>query len=219
MGHQTDQYDVFLSYHWRDHDAVERIAAGLDTRGLRVFFDRWYLTPGLPWPQTLEHALERCRAVAICVGPEGMGPWQMREHFLALDRQIDREKRGETFPVIPVLLPGADPPLGLLKLNTWVTLRAGGDDALALEAIARTIRGLPPGPDEVVRVLASICPYRGLQVFREEDAPFFFGREAFTDRLVEEIRAQTVHRRCRRFGQRQILGGAGRSRPAPAQKR
>jgi WD40 repeat protein len=188
MEHQTAPYDVFLSYHWRDHDAAERLARTLDTRELRVFLDRWYLTPGLPWPQALEQALERCRAVVICVGPEGMGPWQMREHFLALDRQVREERRGVTFPVIPVLLPGADPPLGLLKLNTWVTLRAGVDDVNALEAIARAARGLPAGKDEVVRARPAICPYRGLQAFREEDAPFFFGREAFSDRLVEEIR-------------------------------
>lgn len=30
-------------------------------------------------------------------------------------------------------------------------------------------------------------PYRGLLAFREQDAPFFFGREAFADRLVEEV--------------------------------
>lgn len=28
------------------------------------------------------------------------------------------------------------------------------------------------------------CPYRGLFAFREEDAPFFFGRETFTEQLV-----------------------------------
>jgi hypothetical protein len=88
MEPQTAPRDVFLSYHWRDHDAAERLARTLDTRGLRVFLDRWYLTPGLLWPQALEKALEQCQAVVICVGPEGMGPWQMREHFLALDRQI-----------------------------------------------------------------------------------------------------------------------------------
>ena len=31
------------------------------------------------------------------------------------------------------------------------------------------------------------CPYRGLFAFREEDAPFFFGRETFTDRLVDAL--------------------------------
>ena len=33
-------------------------------------------------------------------------------------------------------------------------------------------------------------PYRGLYAFREQDAPFFFGREAFTDLLLE-----TLHKR------------------------
>jgi WD40 repeat protein/DNA-binding SARP family transcriptional activator len=31
------------------------------------------------------------------------------------------------------------------------------------------------------------CPYRGLSAFREEDAPFFFGRETFTGELVERV--------------------------------
>ncbi len=188
MEPQAAPCDVFLSYHWRDHDAVERLARALDTRGLRVFLDRWNLTPGLPWPQALEQALEQCRAVVICVGPEGMGPWQMREQFLALDRQSREERRGLTFPVIPLLLPGADPPLGFLKINTWIDLRTRVDDALALEGLARAARGLPPGPDEVAKARAAVCPYRGLQAFREEDAPFFFGREAFTERLVDEVR-------------------------------
>jgi hypothetical protein len=33
----------------------------------------------------------------------------------------------------------------------------------------------------------SDCPYRGLLAFREEDEPLFFGREEFTDRLVEAV--------------------------------
>ena len=86
-----------------------------------VFLDRWYLAPGRPWPQALEEALHTCRAVAVFLGPAGMGPWQQREHYLALDRQA----ASATFPVIPVLLPGADPALGFLGLNTWVDLRDG----------------------------------------------------------------------------------------------
>ena len=31
------------------------------------------------------------------------------------------------------------------------------------------------------------CPYRGLHAFREQDAPFFFGREVFTERLVDAL--------------------------------
>jgi WD40 repeat protein/energy-coupling factor transporter ATP-binding protein EcfA2 len=36
------------------------------------------------------------------------------------------------------------------------------------------------------------CPYRGLFTFREEDAPFFFGREAFTDRLVAAVEEKSL---------------------------
>jgi len=36
------------------------------------------------------------------------------------------------------------------------------------------------------------CPYRGLAAFQEADAPFFFGREDFTGRLVEAVQQQPV---------------------------
>ena len=35
-------------------------------------------------------------------------------------------------------------------------------------------------------------PYRGLFAFREQDAPFFFGREAFTDQLRGMVRRQSL---------------------------
>lgn len=35
-------------------------------------------------------------------------------------------------------------------------------------------------------------PYRGLYAFREEDAPFFFGRELFTERLVRTVQEQAM---------------------------
>lgn len=36
------------------------------------------------------------------------------------------------------------------------------------------------------------CPYRGLHAFREEDARFFFGREAFTELLVDAVSAEPM---------------------------
>ncbi|WP_460204657.1 nSTAND1 domain-containing NTPase [Scytonema sp. NUACC21] len=36
------------------------------------------------------------------------------------------------------------------------------------------------------------CPYRGLFAFREEDAPFFFGREAFSEILVEAVHTKPL---------------------------
>src|SRR5262245_33182912 len=102
MHNSVTRYDVFLSYNWRDHALVEAVARFLREHGLTVFLDRWYLLPGRPWPQTLEETLNACRAVAVLLGPHGMGAWQQREKDLALDRQA----HDPAFPVIPILLPG-----------------------------------------------------------------------------------------------------------------
>ena len=36
------------------------------------------------------------------------------------------------------------------------------------------------------------CPYRGLFAFQEEDAPFFFGRETFTEQLVTAVQKKPL---------------------------
>lgn len=124
-----------------------------------------------------------------------MGSWQQREQYLALERQATAERRGQRFPVIPILLPGAEPPLGFLSQNTWIDLRSRVDDPILLHTLIRAIHGQLPGPDaqETVReTLATICPYRGLLHFREEDAPFFFGREEAVTQLVRELRQHSL---------------------------
>ncbi|HXU80569.1 MAG TPA: TIR domain-containing protein, partial [Polyangia bacterium] len=185
------RYDVFFSYHSADHVEVERVARGLAARGLRVFLDRWYLTAGQAWPEALERALAECAAVMVFVGPSGVGAWQQREQALALDRQA----RQGGFPVIPVLLPGADPPLGFLGLNTWIDLRGQPADESALAVLEASVRGQPPGPEAQSRMQqarATLCPYRGLHAFREEDAAFFFGREAFVEKLRAAIASRAL---------------------------
>ena len=109
-----------------------------------------------------------------------MGAWQQREQYHALDRQAHTPG----FRVIPVVLPGTeDLALGFLGLNTWVDLRTDLDRGV--ELLARAVRGEPAGgPERRPAIRARrICPYRGLQPFREEDAAFFCGREAFTATL------------------------------------
>ena len=179
-------FDIFLSYSRADQEMVERLGRALRERHLTVFVDRWYLVAGQSWPAALEEHLRDCRAFAVCIGASGVSGWQQREHYKALDRQA----REPGFPVIPVLLPGADDPaLGFLGLNTWVDLRRGVEDQVAVNLLARAVAGLPPD-DRAALVSdprAEVCPYRGLLPFREEDAPFI-GREAFTARLIEKVR-------------------------------
>ena len=136
MSNLESHYDLFLSYNWRDNFFVEKAARALKDRGIRVFLDRWYLAPGEPWPTALERILTMCRAVVVFCGPNGLGSWQLREQYLALDRQT----REPGFPVIPAILPGADPPLGFLRLNSWVDLRDGLTDT-ALDVLVASVWG------------------------------------------------------------------------------
>src|SRR6202048_4060887 len=117
-----------------------------------------------------------------------MGSWQQRE----VDVVLDLQSRDANVPVIPVLLPGCEPPLGFLRQLTWVDLRIQTLD-LGIPILAKAVRGEAPGPDlqkHLDSVRASICPYRGLLHFREEDAPFFFGREAAVDKLTTAVQSQ-----------------------------
>ncbi len=57
----------------------------------------------------------------------------------------------------------------------------------------------PPTWQELGGICADIsqqviptCPYRGLFAFREEDAPFFFGREAFAEQLVTAVQRKRL---------------------------
>lgn len=59
-----------------------------------------------------------------------------------------------------------------------------GERAVEISTLLATPRTPPPNLPP--------CPYRGLFAFREADAPFFFGREAFTARLVEAVHRQPL---------------------------
>jgi hypothetical protein len=137
---------------------------------------------------SLNRFLGSCKAVAVCVGPGEMGRWQQREVDVALDLQA----QSPNFPVIPVLLPGCELPLGFLRQLTWVDLRNQPVDR-AIIILAKAAREEPPGPElqrAFYSIRASVCPYRGLLHFREEGAPFFFGREADIDKLADAVQQQ-----------------------------
>ncbi len=188
-----DEIDVFLSHSSADKPAVEEIARRLKREGLRCWLDKWDLVPGEPWQEAIEEALEHSRTCAVFFGPSGLGPWENEEMRAALVRRVSESRsqpdRGSRFRVIPVVLPGAPdkveiPPfLGLL---TWVRFGASLDDEDAFRRLLSGIRGIAPGPGPG-GAPASEIPYRGLEVFDVHHAQLFFGREAWTERLLRKV--------------------------------
>jgi WD40 repeat protein/energy-coupling factor transporter ATP-binding protein EcfA2 len=177
-------YDVFLSYAHSDEIAAAELNSWLCAQGFRTFFDRSALCPGLRWVPALEDAIGRSKAVAILVGKQGLGNTQQYERELALIRQTGEQK----FPVIPVLMPGCDsPPTGFLQLLTWVDLSKGASVLEQSERLTDLRAALRGETVAASAVRASICPYRGLEPFREEDAAFFCGRDDAVRELAQRV--------------------------------
>jgi WD40 repeat protein len=170
---------VFVSYSRVDARHAAEIDSVLRDKGLKTFFDRRNLAAGLPWVRALEQAIGAARAVIVLIGPRGLGNTQQYERELAFVRQT----RDPTFPVVPVILPetATDRPFDFLNLLTWVDFSHVAKVSEAPDELARllaAVHGAPP-PGDVVR--EAICPYRGLDAFREEDSAFFFGRGSAND--------------------------------------
>jgi MinD-like ATPase involved in chromosome partitioning or flagellar assembly/energy-coupling factor transporter ATP-binding protein EcfA2 len=186
--------DVFVSYSRLDWRHAAEIDSILRANGLRPFFDRRDLPPGLPWVRALEQAIGAAKAAVVLIGPHGLANTQQYERELAIVRQ----SRDPTFPVVAAILPGTtiDLPFDFLQVNTWIDFRdvtKVSDAPLELERLLAAVRGRPAF-GEVVR--EATCPYRGLEAFREEDSAFFFGRGSADDwmspigQLVLKIREQ-----------------------------
>jgi hypothetical protein len=84
---REDGFDVFLSYARSDGAVAAELNGWLRDHGLRIFFDRSELRPGLRWIPALEDAIGRSDALAILVGRHGIGNTQQYERYLALVRQ------------------------------------------------------------------------------------------------------------------------------------
>ena len=184
--------DLFLSYNTRDAAAVCAIAERLHAAKLTTFLDKKDLKPGLPWMPDIEHSISQSRALAVFISKHGFGPYQETEVQLAIIRQVDERKNGRAFPLIPVLLPGAEPEniSGFLRLNHFLDLR---NDAAAndqLQSLISTIRG--GKPSSITETEIDLCPYRALRAFREEDAPLFFGREEFAQQLLAKTQQHSL---------------------------
>jgi WD40 repeat protein len=184
-------YDVFLSHSGKDTAAVTVIYERLrQEAGLEPFFDKRHLVAGERWQEKLEEALHGSRTCAVFLGPSKLGPWENEELRAALSLQV----HDSDYRVIPVLLPGsAYPSAGslpaFLQQRTWVDFRPGLDDVDAFESLVAGIKGVVSASAPVAAG-ETTSPFRGLDVFDEEHASFFFGREALTQQLVEKIREE-----------------------------
>ena len=129
----------------------------------------------------------------MLIGPRGLGNTQQYERELAFFRQT----RDPAFPVVPVILPETttDRPFDFLQVLTWIDFSHVAKVSDAPDELDAPAGGRPGRADSLRRWCERpICPYRGLDAFREEDSAFFFGRGSESDpespigQLVRKVR-------------------------------
>jgi len=117
----SESFDVFLSYNSEDKAQVSELNELLKEEGIRTWFDGDQVRPGDLFIKKLEEGLSQSNVCAVFVGQKGIGPWETKEIYAALQRQVEKAD----FKVIPVLLSTASkrPDLPLFMRDTrWVDL-------------------------------------------------------------------------------------------------
>jgi hypothetical protein len=127
-------WDVYLGYAEPDRELAERLSASLHARGLRVFFDRWEIGPGMIVEKKREQGI-RDSLVGVLLVSQAWTP-QVFEDFFAL---LHPAVVGELL-LIPVLLDDTVPP-AKLAIRQPVDLR-GSESAYTtgVEALVSAVQ-------------------------------------------------------------------------------
>ena len=142
MNASPDNFDVFLSYSSHDRALVEQVARLLSIHGIKVWFDKWCIRPGVGWQEAIEHGIAKSHSVAVFIGSDGLGPWEIPEMRVALSEHVHRG-----CPVIPVFLTGhcsLDKLPSLLRGHQAIDFTAGPNDRRAAEELVWGITGKKP---------------------------------------------------------------------------
>jgi TIR domain len=177
---EAEVFDVFLSYHSEDEQAVREIAKQLYKEGVKPWLDKDQIRPGTSWQTVLGQQINCIKSAAIFVGDGGLGPWQDHEMQSFLNRFVTRK-----CAVVPVILPSArgtpELPWPLENLHR-VDFRT---DSQPLERLIWGITGQKPA--ELVDVTCSEQPATmregaGFRLISSSD------KQAASDNVISETR-------------------------------
>lgn len=182
---------IFLSHSGADTEAAHELAETLRHNGLEVWFDKDSLRPGDPWMTALEQNIQRASAMLVYVGRIGVQSWVDREVRLGLVRNTQDPG---AFRLIPVLGEGAEPSSlpPFLAQHQWADLRNPQDKAQQIQRLQQILASSSEERAIAAQYWTTHSPFRGLQVFKPEDAWLFFGRDADTKELLSRLSREPV---------------------------
>ncbi len=147
---------IFISHATKDDAFVAQLRQLLESFALTVWADSPNLRGGNKLAPAINQAIEHARQTIVVISPNTVNsPWVRKEISYALE--VERQKHGEGYRVIPLMLPGIEP----AALNLWfdeepvgvkVQLTAGGlMEALPaiLAALGEQLPGDPQPAEEI----------------------------------------------------------------------
>jgi small GTP-binding protein len=142
---RKNEFHVFLCHNTKDKPVVRQLAEKLREHGILAWVDEEGVLAGERFSKKLENTIDRAGALAVLIGPRGMGQWQEMEYHAALQRSL--EDRGENgrprLRLIPVLLPGVgqkpELPLFLRGLNAIDLRKEGPENREQLRKLVEAI--------------------------------------------------------------------------------
>ena len=178
---------LLLSFHQADRDVARIIKRHLAARQVKVTLAEPQ-SAGQAWYQHLKNYLNQVSAVAFLIGPAGLSRPQKRLLGPTLRYQHEQQAKGYPFIVVPILLTEADLPTAFLFRDQWLDF---SDEVSNIDPLLRLLQSdQRMTAKRPAAVMVDLCPYRGLRAFREEDAAFFYGREATVTQLAEMVARQ-----------------------------
>lgn len=171
-------YDLQILVASEGRDAALPLSKAFEAQGMKVNV----LSPGQD-AAAMSAALQEAPICLTALTPKHQPPWSNSETCEALAQRV----RTGQVRLIPFLLAGSSRPREESALPFYLRRQAwlSWSDGDAIKHIADHF--LTRQSTLTSHSIEGTCPFRGLEAFREEDARFFFGREAITQRLEDHL--------------------------------
>jgi hypothetical protein len=169
--------NIFISYNRQNSAFVSSVTEKIKGEIIilkELFFDQDNLEGGQVWTEAIQQALSNSDACIVFIGEQGIGNWQNKEVLTAVNKYVDSKG---TFKLIPVIIPHRDRaqvqkniPWFLSDIQ-WIEFFNENDPDAFQKLMVRLNEG-----EVLLKIDPGSIPYKGLDFFEVEDAPFFFGR-------------------------------------------
>lgn len=195
---------AFISYTWdsEEHkDRVRNFSDLLREYGIDCIIDQYEISPPEGWTHWAINQVQESDYVLV-VYTESFKNLSNKNNVSVANRdfiwQADlvnnilyQMGRNEGGKFIPVVFNEKDKEFISLQLTQFTSYNLNeAENPKGFESLYRHILKESNKPSvklKTKKAYNKVCPYRGLAPFREEDAQHFFGRERFTEKLIEEV--------------------------------